>query len=38
MAEHSASGLLVFRHDNESESAFLDRAREQVQKLFAGRT
>ena len=30
MAEHAESGLLIFRHDNESETAFLDRARDQA--------
>ena len=37
MAEHAESGLLIFRHSNEAEIAFLDRARDQVAKLCAGR-
>ena len=33
MVEHCKTGLLVFRHDNETESAFLDRVRDQMQGL-----
>ncbi|WP_417579052.1 hypothetical protein [Nitrincola sp.] len=33
MAEHAETGLLVFRHSNETETGFLDRVRDQMQGL-----